>query len=391
MTLAKPLTVALVGAAALAAAGGASAAVEPNGGSRFNSGTDGWASTVATCQATGGAVGELCSATNSHDPGVGNPAGSLRSRLSLDTGLLLFGSEYAWRSPSFRVPGEPGAEVGGSEFGYDRRFGAGALISLDPGAEVDATVVDETAGTRTELIEETLDSDDASFERRRATVETGTLTREHIHHLELHVSISTTSTGSGVSGSSDVHFDNVALNIPDPPGNSPGVTFPRPPKTNAEITALMLSLDVNALVGNGPGGSQVPLDQCTILGTPGADRIRATSGNDVICGLGGNDGISGRRGRDVIDTGDGDDRPIGNKGGDLFLGLRGRDLVKAKKGRDKIGGGADKDKLFGQGNKDLLAARDGQRDLVHGGASHRDRARVDRKDRVRKVEGRRAR
>jgi hypothetical protein len=383
---AKRLVAALVGAAALAVPASLLAAVEPGGGSSFGSSTDGWTSEVATCQPNQGAPGEACSATNSHDAGVGNPAGSLRSRLSLDIGFVLFDSEYIWRSPSFRIPGEPGAELSGAEFGYDRRFSAADLIKLDPEAEVDATGVDETAGTRTELIEETLDSDDDEFERRTATAETGTLTREHIHHIELHASINTASTGAGVSGSSDVHFDNVALNIPNPPGNSEGVTFPRPPRTRAEITAVMNSLDLNALTGGGPGGSQVPLGECTIVGTPGADRMRGTSQNDVLCGLGGNDAISGKGGRDVIDTGDGGDHAIGNKGGDLILGLSGADVIRGRKGKDDIGGGADHDRLSGQGNADLLAARDGVRDVVRGGASHHDRARVDRADRVRKVE-----
>jgi Ca2+-binding RTX toxin-like protein len=385
---AKRLVAALVGAGALVAAVGASAAVEPGGGSSFGSSTDGWSSEVATCQPNQGAPGELCSATNSHDAEVGNPAGSLRSRLGLDTGIVLFDSEFTWRSPSFRIPGEPGAEVRGAEFGYDRQFSAGDQINLDPEAEVTVTVVDETAGTRTELIEETLDSTDDEFERATATAETGTVTREHIHHIELHATINTTSTGMGVSGGSAVHYDNVALDIPPPPGNSEGVTFPKPPLTRPEITAVMNSLNLDALTGGGPGGSQVPLGECTIVGTPGADRMRGTTENDVLCGLGGNDSISGKKGRDVIDTAAGNDEAIGNNGRDMILGLGGGDVVRARKGKDKISGGGDRDQLRGQSNADLLAAEDGNRDLVHGGASRRDRARVDRADRVRGVEQR---
>jgi Ca2+-binding RTX toxin-like protein len=388
VSCAKRLVAVLVGAVALAVPAGASAAVEPGGGSGFASSTDGWTSEVATCQASVGAPGEDCFATNSHDPGFGNPAGSLRTRLSLETRFSTFEGDYTWRSPSFRVPGEPGAELSGAEFGYDRRFGAGGLMTLGPEAEVEAIVVDETAGTRTELIEETLDADDNEFERRMVTAETGTLTREHTHHIELHATIRTTDTDGVITGPSDVHFDNVALAIPSPPGNSPGVTFPRPPMTGAEITAVMNSLNLDALVGGGPGGSQVASAQCTIVGTSGADRMRGTSQNDVMCGLGGNDAMSGKGGRDVIDTGDGDDRATGNKGGDLILGLGGTDNLNGKKGKDEIGGGADHDRLSGHGNADLLAARDGARDLVRGGASHHDRARVDRADRVRKVERR---
>jgi hypothetical protein len=352
--------------------------LQPNGGSSFNSNTDGWTDVGAICQPSGGAIGEACSATNSHDPLVGNPSGSLRSRLTLDIGLLLFGSEYTWRSPSFTVPGEPGAAVGGAQFAYDRRFGAGSLINLGPEAAVDATLVDETVGGQSKLIEETLDADDSSFEARTAAVVPGALTRGHSYHIELHASTSTASTASSTTGSSDVHFDNVRLSLPDPPGNSAGVTFPNPPKSSAEIAALILGLNVNALVGNGPGGSQVALDQCTILGTPDGDKIKGTSRNDVICGLGGNDGIGGGGGRDVIDTGDGADRVNGASGRDLLLGLRGRDRLTGKNGKDKIGGGASRDQLFGRGNKDLLAAHDGRRDQVHGGAGGRDRALVDR-------------
>lgn len=379
------LVAALVGATALTAAGAASAVVEPGGGSSFDSSTEGWTSQVAICQGAGGGPGQGCSATNSHDAGVGNPAGSLRSRLFLEIGFVAFESEFVWQSPSFRVPGDPGAEVSGAEFGYDRRFDAGSLITLDPRADVDATLVDETAGTRTELIEETLGSDDDEFERQTATAETGALTREHIHHIELHASLTTSPQPvDDVSGA--IYFDNVAIDVPDPPGNSPGVTFPRPPKTGADITSVMNGLNVNALVGAGPGGSQVALGECTIVGTAGPDRIRGTTSHDVICGLGGNDSISGRRGRDAIDTGDGNDRVIGNKGSDLILGLRGRDLVRGRKGKDKIGGGTGRDQIRGQGNADLLSTRDGIRDLAHAGASPRDRVRADRRDKVVKAE-----
>jgi hypothetical protein len=385
VTPAKRLVAALVGAVALTAAAAASAVVEPGGGSTFDSNTEGWTSEVATCQGAGGGVGQGCSATNSHAAGVGNPAGSLQSQLLLEVGFVAFDSEFVWRSPSFRIPGDPGAEVRGAEFGYDRRFDPGGLITLDPGADVEAIIVDQTAGTRTQLIDETLNSDDDEFERQRATAETGTLTREHIHQIELHVSITTSPEPvDDVSGS--VYFDNVSMNIPNPPGNSPGVTFPRPPLDGAAITALMRSLNLNALSGGGPDGSQVPLGECTIVGTSGADRMRGTTANDVLCGLGGNDSISGRRGRDVIDTAAGNDKAVGNKAGDMILGLSGADVVRARKGKDQIGGGADQDQLRGQGNADLLAAEDGSKDLVHGGASHRDRARADRVDRVRKVE-----
>ncbi len=370
---------AVLGTAALAVAPAALASVEPNGGSGFDSGTDGWQATDATCQPNGGDPGELCSATNAFDPAVGNPGGSLRSRLSVQTGLLLFDSGSTWRSPSFTIPGDPGGPVTGAQLSYDRSFDVGALSALDPEADVHVALVDETAGGQVEPLEETLDVNDDDFETRTGGVVSGGLVRGHTYHVQIQADVRTTRTQSGgVSGSSDVHFDNVHVDIPDPSGNSPGVTFHGPPKSNPEIRALILNLDLHALAGDGPGGSLVPRDQCTILGTPGGDRIRGTTGNDVICGLGGNDGISGRGGRDVIDTGDGSDRASGRSGGDLLLGLKGKDRLKGGNGKDRIGGGAGRDKLFGRGNADLIAADDGRRDEVHGGAGGSDRAWVDR-------------
>lgn len=368
----------------LGAPAGAFAAVEPNGGSRFDTSTDGWASVVASCQAPGGTPGEECSADNSHDGEVGNPPGSLRSRLSQDTRFVTFDGDYTWRSPSFTVPGDPGDPVDGVEFSYDRRFDAGGLSTLEPRAEATATLVNETTGDSVELIDERLD--DGPFATRTAAVRAGGLTAWQPHRIELHASITTMSTQGAVTGPADVNFDNVLLDVPDPPGNSPGVTFPKPPASDAAIAALTQSLNLDALGGGGPGGSLVPAEECTILGTSGADRIRGTSANDVICGLGGNDRITARRGRDALDTGAGDDRAQGGQGVDMLLGLSGNDVLKGKKGRDKIGGGAGRDRLWGQGNNDLIAAADGRRDYVQGGAGRGDRARVDRKDRVLKVE-----
>lgn len=188
-------------AAVLATAAVAAAAVQPNGGSGFTSSTEGWTSRLATCQPSGGAIGEQCSATNSLDLAVGNPKGSLRSRLTVDLGFVLFDSDYTWRSPSFTVPGDPEAPVSGAEFSYDRRFSAGDLINLGPRADVEATLIDETGGGEAELIEETLDANDDSFEKQTAGVVAGSVVRGHRYHIELHTAIATTSTASSTSGS----------------------------------------------------------------------------------------------------------------------------------------------------------------------------------------------
>lgn len=379
-------------AAALVAPATAQAVVEPGGGSNFGSGAQGWSSTSATCQPDGGLLGELCDAANSHDGGAGNPPGSLRSRLDVETGLVRFDSGFTWRSPSFVVGGDPGATVEGAEIAVDRRFDIAGIAGLDPEATVEVAIVDETSGGRTEVISEPVDADDSVFDTTSAAMPPGALTRGNTHHIELAAEVGTTTTLGATSGTANVRYDNVSLQIPDPPGNSPGVRFVAQPVNGPAINALINGLDVHALKGTEPGGSLVPRDDCTILGTDGADRITATTGNDVICALGGNDKVSGRDGRDIVDDGAGSDRGSGDAGADLLLGLAGKDRLVGKRGNDRIGGGAGRDKLYGQGNKDFLAASDDGRDLVHGGAGHRDRARVDgkrgkgRHDQVRKVE-----
>ncbi len=379
-------------AAVLAAPASAAAFVEPNGGSGFGSDAQGWSSVSTECQPEGGLIGEQCAADNSYDAGTGNPAGSLRSRLSVNTGLVRFHSDFTWRSPTFYVGGDPNVPVEGAKLSFDRSFAISGIVGLDPEATIKVAIVDETAGGSTEVVEDSVDADNTVFDSHEVALPPGSLTRNDYHHIELSAVVDTTATQGGTSGTADVHFDNVGLDVPPPPGNSDGVRFLVPPLTNAGIRAVINATDVHALSGGGTGGSLVPQQKCTIIGTSEADRITATSSNDVICAFGGNDKVTARKGRDVVDLGDGDDRGTGSSGGDLLLGLAGKDRLIGRRGNDRIGGGDDKDKMYGQGNKDFLAAVDGNRDLVQGGAGHRDRARVDGrgkrhlKDRVHKVE-----
>jgi Ca2+-binding RTX toxin-like protein len=95
------------------------------------------------------------------------------------------------------------------------------------------------------------------------------------------------------------------------------------------------------------------------VGTRRADRLVGTNGPDELRGLGGNDQLSGLGGDDRLSGGAGDDRLAGGRGTDTLLG--------------------------GAGN-DVLSARDGHRDTVDCGTGRRDRATVDRHDRVRGCE-----
>lgn len=140
-----------------------------------------------------------------------------------------------------------------------------------------------------------------------------------------------------------------------------------PTATGAQVAEL----DFTAMGGgdappsvslDGTGTNTDPLTQpgvqsdCTIVGTPGGDRLTGTAGQDVICALGGADKINGQGARDVM------------------RGNGGRDRIKDTSGRDK---------LLGQGGKDRLNARDGHRRDVLIDGPKRDRIVKDKGDRAR--------
>lgn len=87
--------------------------------------------------------------------------------------------------------------------------------------------------------------------------------------------------------------------------------------------------DVRVTVSDDDGGTATRTDTvaigCTVVGTPGDDRLVGTPGDDVICGLGGDDVLRGGAGHDVILGGTGDDRLWGGRGSDELVGGPGQD------------------------------------------------------------------
>jgi Ca2+-binding RTX toxin-like protein len=112
-------------------------------------------------------------------------------------------------------------------------------------------------------------------------------------------------------------------------------------------------------------------------GSAGADVMTGTAFGDNFAGLAGNDIMTGLGQRDCLNGGRGADTLAGGAGGDLLVGGPGGDRLK---------GGPDKDSLSGGSGNDKLSARDGTRDTLRCGRGGRDRATVDRKDRVRGCE-----
>ena len=389
---------AFVCAAALATAGQATAATTayPSGGSGFDGDAEGWVGSDQACSVTlltlPLPVLNTCTSTTVHDPGAGNPPGSISARTNVAINLLsLFSGSSTWTSPEFTVPA---GNVAAATLALDRAFGAGGPL-LDVGLTSAYTVAlqDITAGTSADVLTETLDPADAAFESRGQGVQ---VTPGHNYRIAIR-SETTSTVGLGlISGDADLRFDNVALTVqtggggpqtggPFPIG-TPGVTIVRRSLTSSEIARLIGRFGIDADLGKGRGGSIVPLAECTVIGTAGNDRILGSRGNDVICGLGGNDVVVGGGGRDLVDGANGADRLNGGSGGDLLLGLRGNDRLAGGAGRDGLGGGAGRDvlrggrgadRLSGRRGPDVLYARDRARDRVVGGPG-RDSARVDR-------------
>jgi Ca2+-binding RTX toxin-like protein len=159
-----------------------------------------------------------------------------------------------------------------------------------------------------------------------------------------------------------------------------------------------------------PPQGPAPATACANVqrGTPRADRLFGTGagdlliggrGNDLLRGRGGEDCLRGELGRDRLEGGAGADRLLGGVAADTLVGGTGNDRLNAgagsdqlagSRGTDVLAGGSGADRLAGDGGvdvhrggsgNDFLSAADGNREIVNCG-SGRDRARVDRNDRV---------
>jgi Ca2+-binding RTX toxin-like protein len=366
-------TIGLVAGIAVLAlgAGEASAATLPSaGGSTFDRDAQGWTSTQATCTTPVDPAGALCTEENQWDGTAGNPAGSLSARVTvLINAGQAFKGQSTWRSPSFTAPTSSGASV----LQLDRKFDVGSAVALSPQATVQPVLVDDATKVGTALGTDTLTAGDAAFVTRRYDVAAGQLQAGRSYHLELRGTVTTAGAREGITGSPALRYDNVGLFVNNAPGasGSAGVTFPGSPTSTSSFSKLASSLSLYAEVGHGPGGSLVPLSKCTIVGTPGNDRINGSRGNDVICGLGGNDVIKGGGGRDIIDGANGNDRLSGGASGDLLLGLRGRDRLDGGTGNDRMGAGAGNDRAGGRSGNDRIVGASGADRL--GGDSGNDR------------------
>jgi Ca2+-binding RTX toxin-like protein len=119
-----------------------------------------------------------------------------------------------------------------------------------------------------------------------------------------------------------------------------------------------------------------------IAGSAGPNRLVGGNGPDAITGGAGADVLLGAAGADRLSGGAGNDRLTGGRGNDHLTGGAGNDRLTGGAGNDHLNGGTGRDRLDGGAGDDVLDARDGRPgDTVRCGPG-RDRALVDRGDRV---------
>jgi Ca2+-binding RTX toxin-like protein len=109
-------------------------------------------------------------------------------------------------------------------------------------------------------------------------------------------------------------------------------------------------------------------DACGKKARPIVFALVATDGNDTLNGGNGNDTLYGARGNDRLNGGSGNDRLFGGGGNDTLTGGAG---VNSYKG--------------GAGN-DTVDARNGKRETIDCGAGKKDKASVDKKDKIKGCE-----
>jgi Ca2+-binding RTX toxin-like protein len=135
--------------------------------------------------------------------------------------------------------------------------------------------------------------------------------------------------------------------------------------------------------GGGDFGSGDPTEPmgsggcaAAIVGTDGPDTLAGGGEGEVVLALGGGDRVEGAGGHDCL---------LGYQGDDVLRGQGGQDRLTGGRGADLLVGGSGVNAYDAGPGRDVVEARNGKRELIRCG-SGRDRARVDRRDRVRDCE-----
>jgi hypothetical protein len=133
------------------------------------------------------------------------------------------------------------------------------------------------------------------------------------------------------------------------------------------------------------GDDQLFGDACS-AGTSALARAAARDGNDKLLGGAGKDRLYGAGGKDTLDGGKGNDKLFGGLGNDILRGTGGKDTLDGGKGNDKLVGGPGVNKYTGGAGNDTVNARNKKKETVNCGAGKKDKATVDKKDKVKGCE-----
>jgi hypothetical protein len=191
------------------AAGQASAATYPNGGSTFTGGAEGWKVATKECKVLG-LLELLCTTEGTgYDGTAGAPAGSFANKAQIPVSAIgTFKATYVDESPAFT------AVAGGTgSLSLSRQFVPGGLISLTPTFTYSAYLVDKSTNAKQKAFTETLEAE-APFATKAGGV---SLTAGDTYVVQ----IEATTTASSVVGlltETASRFDNVVVTGPNAPG-----------------------------------------------------------------------------------------------------------------------------------------------------------------------------
>jgi hypothetical protein len=201
--------------------------VYPAGGGTFSGGAQGWQVTSASCNVAAG-----CTAEGGYDGSDGNPPGSFAANTTIALNVLtLFKSTVAVQSPDFTV-----GSGGNGTLHLDRQFVSGSLVNLAPQATYSVTLLDRTAGTRSEPLTETMKEASPGFVGKDAAV---TVKAGHTYAISIATETSSTVVGASPTGTTSVRFDNVALTVQANGGSGGGEGNGGGSLSNQQLSSLM--------------------------------------------------------------------------------------------------------------------------------------------------------
>jgi hypothetical protein len=184
--------------------------VYPAGAGTFTGGAQGWEATEASCN-----VPALCTASGGYDGADGNPPGSIAADTTIGLNLLtLFKSTVTLQSPDFTV-----ASAGDATLHLDRQLASGSLVDLAPQATYAVTLIDRTAGTKSEVLTEAMPAASEFIGKdHAASVKAG-----HVYALSIGTETSSTVAGTALlGGTTSLRFDNVSLTVDSSSGGAGG-------------------------------------------------------------------------------------------------------------------------------------------------------------------------